>query len=140
VKESAHRNIGSSFSNGGLAGDEMENQHQILRQRTKQFALRILHLFRSLPKGEEGRILGRQLLRSGTGVAANYRAVGRARSRAEFVAKMGIVVEETDEAVFWLELIADGRLLPSHRLADLQKEANELLAIFAASQHTAKSH
>jgi four helix bundle protein len=76
----------------------------------------------------------------GTAVAANYRAVGRARSRAEFIAKMGIVVEETDEIVFWLELIAEGHLVPSSRLADLQKEANELLAIFAASQHTVKSH
>jgi four helix bundle protein len=118
----------------------MENKHEELRQRTKLFALRILHLFRSLPKSDEGRVIGRQLLRAGTAVAANYRAVGRARSRAEFIAKKGIVVEEIDEVVFWLELIADGRLVPSSRLADLQKEANELLAIFAASQHTAKSH
>jgi four helix bundle protein len=123
-----------------LAGNKMEGKDGELRQRTKQFALRILHLFRSLPKGEEGRIIGRQLLRAGTAVAANYRPVGRARSRAEFIPKMGIVVEETDEVVFWLELIAEGHLVPSSRLADLQKEANELLAIFAASQHTAKSH
>ena len=88
----------------------------------------------------EGRIIGRQLLRAGVSVAANYRAVGRARSRAEFIAKMGIVVEEIDEVVFWLELIADGQLVPSSRSADLPKEANELLAIFAVSQHTAKSH
>jgi four helix bundle protein len=118
----------------------MESKHEELRLRTKQFPLRILHLFRSLPKSEEGRVIGRQLLRAGTAVAANYRAVGRARSRAEFIAKKGIVVEEIDEVVFWLELIADGRLVPSSRLADLQKEANELLAILAASQHTAKSH
>ncbi|MGA2986262.1 MAG: four helix bundle protein [Terriglobia bacterium] len=118
----------------------MENNHEALKQRTKQFALRILHLFQSLPKNEEGRIIGRQLLRTGTAVAANYRAVGRARSRAEFIAKMGIVAEETDEVAFWLELIADGRSLPSPRLADLQKDANELLPIFAASQQTAKSH
>jgi four helix bundle protein len=118
----------------------METKHEELRRRTKQFALRILHLFRSLPKNDEGRIIGRQLLRAGTAVAANYRAVGRARSRAEFIAKMGVVVEEADEVVFWLELIADGRLVASSRLADLQKEASELLAIFAASQHTAKSH
>jgi four helix bundle protein len=123
-----------------LAGIGMENKHEELRQSTKQFALRVLHLFRSLPKSEEGRIIGRQLLRAGTAVAANYRAVGRARSRAEFISKMGIVLEEIDEAVFWLELIADGQLVPSSRLADLQKEANELLAIFAASQHTAKTH
>jgi four helix bundle protein len=91
-----------------------------------------------LPKSEEGHVIGRQLLRAGTAVAANYRAVGQARSRAEFIAKMGIVVEEIDEVVFWVDLIADGRLVPSSRLADLQKEAKELLAIFAASQHTAK--
>ncbi len=118
----------------------MEDKHQVLRHRTKQFALRILHLFQSLPKSEEGRILGRQLLRSGTAVAANYRAVGRARSRAEFIATMGIVVEEIDEVVFWLELTGDGQLVPSARLADLHKQANGLLAIFAASQHTAKFH
>ena len=116
----------------------MENKHEVLRQRTKEFALRILRLFQSLPKTEEGRIIGRQLLRSGTAVAANYRAVGRARSKAEFISKMGIVVEEIDEVVFWLELISDGGLVPALRLADLRKEANELLAIFAASQHTAK--
>jgi four helix bundle protein len=118
----------------------MENKHEELRQRTRQFALRILRLFRSLPKSEEGRIIGRQLLRAGTGVAANYRAVGRARLRAEFISKMGIVVEEIDEVVFWLELITDGGLEPRSRLAELQREAYELLAIFAASQHTAKSH
>jgi len=91
----------------------MESKHEELRLRTKQFALRILHLFQSLPKSEEGRVIGRQLLRAGTAVAANYRAVGRARSRAEFIARMGIVVEETDEVVFWLELTADGRIMPS---------------------------
>jgi four helix bundle protein len=123
-----------------LAGNLMENKHEELRLRTKQFALRILHLFRSLPKSEEGRIIGRQLLRAGTAVAANYRAVGRSRSRAEFIAKMGVVVEEADEVVFWLELMTDGGLVPSPLMADLQKEANELLAIFAASQHTAKTH
>ena len=69
--------------------------------RTKRFALRILKLFRSLPKTEEARILGRQLLRSGTSIGANYRAACRARSRAEFIAKLGIVLEEADETVFW---------------------------------------
>jgi four helix bundle protein len=118
----------------------MDNKHEELKGRCKQFARRILNLFRSLPKTEEGRIVGRQLLRSGTSVAANYRAAGRARSRAEFIAKVGIVVKEIDEAVSWPEMIVDGRILPPARLGDLQKEANELLAIFAASQHTAKCH
>src|SRR5208337_2094214 len=116
----------------------MENKHEELRQRTKQFALRILHLFRSLPKSEEGRIIGRQLLRAGTAVAANYRAVGRARSRAEFVAKMGVVVEEADESAFWLELLVDSGIIPKLRLDDLITETNELVSIFVASQKTAK--
>ena len=76
-----------------------------LRERTKLFAIRIVRLFRALQKTAEGRVLGRQLLRSGTGVAANYRAACRARSRPEFIAKIGIVVEEADETVFWLELL-----------------------------------
>jgi four helix bundle protein len=91
-----------------------------------------------LPKSEEGHVIGRQLLRAGTAVAANYRAVGQTRSRAEFIAKIDIVAEETDEVAFWVNLIADGRLVPSSRFADLQKEAKELSAVLAASQHTAK--
>jgi four helix bundle protein len=78
---------------------------QELKNRTKQFAIRIVKLFRSLPRTEEGRIIGKQMLRSGTSVAANYRAVCRARSKAEFIAK--IVVEEADETVLWLELLVD---------------------------------
>ena len=83
-------------------------------------------------------ILGRQMLRSGTAVAANYRAVCRARSRAEFVARMGVVVEEADETVFWLEMLIDAGIVPKPRLSGLLAEANELLAIFAASQRTAR--
>jgi four helix bundle protein len=78
-----------------------------LRIRTKSFAVRIVKLFRSLPRTEEARVIGRQLLRSGTSVAANYRAVCRSRSRAEFIAKVGVVVEEADETVLWLELLVD---------------------------------
>jgi four helix bundle protein len=81
---------------------------QDLRLRTKQFALRILRLYRALPAKEEARILGRQVLRSGTSVGANYRAACRARSKAEFIAKLGIVLEEADETVFWLELLLEG--------------------------------
>ncbi|MBZ5564562.1 MAG: four helix bundle protein [Acidobacteriia bacterium] len=110
-----------------------------LRDRTKRFALRIYKLFRSLPKSDDGRILGRQLLRSGTSVAANYRAVCRARSRDEFVSKMGIVIEEADETVFWLEFLADTGLVPRPRLEPLLVEANELVAIFVASRKTAKA-
>src|SRR5258707_7621255 len=111
---------------------------QELKNRTKQFAIRIVKLFRSLPKTEEGRILGRQMLRSGTSVAANYRAVCRARSKAEFIAKIGVVVEEADETVFWLELLGETGIVEPMKLVDLLLEANELLAIFAASQRTAK--
>ena len=85
-------------------------------------------------------MIGKQLLRSGTSVAANYRAVNRARSRAEFIAKLGVVLEEADEAVFWLEALAEADILKPASLQPLLKEANELVAIFAASQRTARSN
>ena len=110
-----------------------------LKARTKQFAIRTFKLCRVLQDDEQGKILSRQLLRSSTSIAANYRAVCRARSKPEFIAKLGIVVEEADETVFWLEFLGDAGLLPQDRLRDLVKEANELLAIFAASQHTARN-
>ncbi len=109
-----------------------------LKNRSKRFALEIIRLFRSLPKGEDVRIIARQLLRSGTSVAANYRAACRARSRAEFVAKIGIVVEEADESAFWLELLVESGMIKQALVAPITKEANELLAIFAASQNTAR--
>ncbi len=84
-------------------------------------------------------MIGRQVLRAGTSVAANYRAAGRARSRAEFVAKMGTVVEEADETVFWLELLVDAGIVPRPRMENLLGEANDLLAIFSASYTTARS-
>jgi len=114
-------------------------QAEELKKRTKAFAIRVVNLFRRLPRTEERRTIGRQLLRSGTSVAANYRAVRRSRSKAEFVAKIGIVVEEIDETIFWIELMADTEIFKKARLKDLLTEANELLAIFAASQRTARS-
>jgi four helix bundle protein len=114
------------------------SQAEQLRERAKQFAIRVVRLFRSLPKTEEARIIGKQALRSGTSVAANYRAVCRARSKAEFVARIGIVVEEADEAVFWLELLVETGVVSQTRMDGLLAEANELLAIFAALQRTAK--
>jgi four helix bundle protein len=111
---------------------------QDLRLRTKQFALRILRLYRALPAKEEARILGRQVLRSGTSVGANYRAACRARSRAEFIAKLGIVLEEADETVFWLELLLEGGIVKREKLGALLKEARELTSIFVASLCTAK--
>lgn len=113
-------------------------QTEELKKRSKQFAIRIVKLFRSLPRTEEARIMGRQVLRAGTSVAANYRAVCRARSKAEFIAKIGVVVEEADETVFWLELLVDAEIVRDARMRSLMGEANELLAIFAASQRTAR--
>jgi four helix bundle protein len=101
--------------------------------------LRIFRLFNSLPKSDAGRILGKQLLRSGTSVAANYRAVCRARSRDEFIAKLGLVIEEADETAFWLEFLADTGMVAKRRLESLLAEANELVAIFVASRKTAKA-
>jgi four helix bundle protein len=118
---------------------ETTYQAEKLKKRTKQFAIRIVRLYRALPRRDEARVIGRQVLRSGTSVAANYRAVCRARSKAEFVAKIGVVVEEIDETVFWLELLVEAGIVPQSRMESLQKEATELLAIFAASQHTARS-
>jgi four helix bundle protein len=109
-----------------------------LKERTKKFALRVMRVVRSLPPGLEGRVIGHQLLRSGMSVAANYRAVCRARSRQEFLAKLAIVIEEADESAFWLELLVDADLVSESKLRDLRAEANQLVAIFNASRTTAK--
>ena len=117
----------------------MPTQPEQLREKTKQFAIRMVRLFQSLPKNEEGRIIGKQVLRAGTSVAANYRAVCRARSRAEFISKRGVAVEEADETVFWLEILVETGIVPRVRMEELLAEANELLAILAASQRTARA-
>jgi four helix bundle protein len=116
----------------------MDNKAEALKERTKKFALRIIRVIRSLPPGPEERIIGHQLLRSGISVAANYRAVCRARSRAEFLAKLSIVIEETDESAFWLELLVDAGLISEVKLKELKCEANQLVAIFNASRMTAR--
>ncbi|HKR95586.1 MAG TPA: four helix bundle protein [Candidatus Angelobacter sp.] len=116
----------------------MSSQSEQLRERTKSFALRIVRLFRSLPKSTEAQVMGKQLLRYGTSVAANYRAACRARSRAEFVAKLGIVLEEVDESVLWIEMLIDLEILKEQRSAQLLDEARQLTAIFTASRQTAK--
>jgi len=110
-----------------------------LRQRSKEFALRVIKLFRALPKTEEARVLGRQILRSGTAVAANYRSACRARSHADFISKIGITCEEADETAFRLELFIDASIVKRARLENLLVEANELVRIFQASRTTAKS-
>lgn len=116
----------------------LKSQPEILRDRTKQFAIEIVKLVRIFPRNEESKIIGKQLMRSATSIAANYRAVCRARSKAEFIAKIGIVVEEADETVFWLEMIIELNILSLEKTGELLKEANELIAIFSASNQTAR--
>ena len=106
-----------------------------LKDRTKRFALRVIRLVRALPNTVEGREIGKQLLRCGTSVAANYRSACRARSKVEFLSKLGIVEEEADESVFWLELIIDAELLDRKQVEPLLNEANELTAIMVSSQN-----
>lgn len=113
---------------------------EILKKRTKQFALRIIKLVDTLPNSRSGDVIGKQVLRSGTSVAANYRASCRARSQADFISKMGIVEEEADETLFWLELLVESELVKESKLKELIKEADELVAIFTASGKTAKEN
>ncbi len=116
----------------------MISRPEALRDRTKTFALRVIRLFRSLPYKTDTQGLGKQLLRCGTSVAANYRAACRARSRAEFVARIAIVAEEADEAVLWLELLIESGIIKSEMTVALLEEAKELAAILTASRQTAK--
>jgi len=110
-----------------------------MKQRCKAFALRCVKLAESLPRGRTGDVIARQLIRSGTSAAANYRAVCSSRSHPDFLNKLGIVEEETDEALFWIEFTADANLTKPDRVADLIAEAKELLSIVVASQKTAKA-
>jgi four helix bundle protein len=108
-----------------------------MKQRTKQFALRVLTLADALAKTRSGNAIGGQIVRSGTSVAANYRALCRAKSRADFINKTSIVEEEADESCFWLELLVDAGLLGSRQVQPLLQEANEITAILVASRKTA---
>lgn len=110
-----------------------------LRKRTKVFALRIIRLGASLPATAAGRLIGGQLLKSGTSPGAHYREACRARSPAEFVSKIEGGLQELEESGYWLELLVEGSIVSARRLADLMKEAEELTAIFAKSAITAKS-
>ena len=101
-----------------------------LKDRTKNFALRIIRMYSSLPKSTEARILGKQVLRSGTSVGANYREASQGRSKAEFIAKMGDCLKELEETTYWFELLIDGNILPENKLSDLLQESKELTAIF----------
>jgi four helix bundle protein len=108
------------------------------KERSRQFAIRVISLVDALPQQRSADVLGRQLLRSATSVAANYRAACRARSTAEFIAKMGIVEEEADESQGWIEMIADAGLVKKERVEELIKEAGELTAMTVASIKTAR--
>ena len=109
-----------------------------LRERTKAFALRVIRLYSALPKTAEAQVIGQQLLRSGTSIGANYREASRARSPAEFAAKVGIVLQEADETAYWLELLTEAQIVPEVRVANLMQETDELTAIFVSSLKTAR--
>jgi four helix bundle protein len=111
-----------------------------MKARTKRFALRVLRLVDTLPNKLSAQTIARQLAKSGTSVAANYRAACRAKSTADFCAKMGIVEEEADESAFWIEMLIDAELVPEVQLRDLLAEAGELTAIVVASIRTARKN
>src|SRR4051794_21389446 len=110
-----------------------------LKSRTKAFALRIIKLYTSLPKTGEAQVIGKQVLRSGTSVGAQYREACRSRSNSEFISKMQSSLQELDETAYWLELLIDGSIVKAERLDGLHKETEELIAIFVSSVKTARS-
>lgn len=115
--------------------DEEDND---LVERTTEFGLRVVRMFVGLPKTDEARVLGKQVLRSGTSVGANYREAQRARSKAEFVAKIGDCLKELDESDYWLDLLVRSQIVPAPKLAALQDETRQLLAIFTTISKNAK--
>ena len=112
---------------------------EVMRNRTKKFVVDNIKFYRTLPKTEEAKIIGRQLLRSSSSVGANYRAACRARSKAEFHSKLSIVVEEADESVFWMEILVEAEVVKSSELNYLSDEANQILKIASASRKTVSS-
>ena len=116
----------------------MDIDSEVLKNRTRQFALNIIKLVEDFPKTKVGDIIGRQLIRSATSIGANYRSACRAQSHAHFISKISIVEEEADEALYWLELALATGLVEAKRLSDLINEANELTAILTSSRYTAK--
>jgi four helix bundle protein len=117
--------------------DETMNREQ-MKQRTKDFAKAVIVFCRDMPRTEESMLIRKQLFRSGTSVGANYRAACRGRSKADFIAKLGIVLEEADESLYWLEILTETEVVKREPAAPLLKEANELVAIFVASLNTAR--
>ena len=119
----------------------MKNEEKDLVPRTKMFARRIIRLYCSLSKTDTvAQVLGKQALRSGTSVGANYREANRARSKAEFISKIGDCLKEADETSYWLELLIDERIVPQRKLGPLAAESNELVAIFITILKKAKGH
>ena len=111
-----------------------------LRERSKAFALRVVKMFAALPKSTEAQVLGKQVLRSGTSVGANYREAWRARSKAEFISKIGDCLKELDESAYWLELLVESEIIPADRLSSLQDECNQLIAIFISIAKNSKAN
>ena len=118
----------------------MSLQSEQLKQRTMSFALTVLRLIDKVPNTHSRQVVGPQLAKSATSVGANYRACCNARSRVEFIAKLGVVVEEIDEAMYWLEVISGSQLLPSSEVAPIRTEASELRAVFGKSLGTARNN
>jgi four helix bundle protein len=119
-----------------IGGEKMK--HEDFSQRTKEFALRIIKLVSSLPRTREANVIGYQIMKSGTSIGANYREAKRARSQADFVSKIGVCEQESDETIYWLELLSESGIVPAMRLKGLIDEASQLLAIFITSSKTAK--
>lgn len=112
-------------------------QKQEFATRTMHFGLRIIRLVESLPNSQAARVIGNQLLRAGTGVGANYRSALRGKSRADFVATLGIVDEECDEALYWMQMLIEAKIMETSKLSQLMSEANEVIAIVVSSIKTA---
>ena len=118
----------------------MSEQPRDLKLRTKEFALRVIRMYSKLPKTDTvAQVLGKQVLRSGTSVGANYREASRGRSKAEFISKIGDSLKEIEETEYWLELLVDSRCVPTARMADLLDETRQLIAIFTTIDKKAKS-
>jgi four helix bundle protein len=119
-------------------GEAVDKKTYDLQKRTKNFALRVIRMYVALPKTTEAQVIGKQVLRSGTSVGANYREAMRARSRAGFISKMECGLQELEETSYWLELLVEGGIISEERLKELRKEAEELIAILVSSVKTAK--
>jgi four helix bundle protein len=133
------RSADCNLNTQSAEGDELMNPDD-LKKRSKAFGLKIIRLVESLPRTNSTDVIGHQLMKCGTSVGANYRAACRARSRADFISKMGIVEEESDESIYWLEMLQDSGLVHPDKLKELLSEGNELLSIVVSSINTARRH